>query len=142
MENWVLILQVLKVSSLDNNFLWHFLIDKMFSQDRQMIVDGFRHQHFWIWTIFDCVMTILVAIELIRSFSAFRVVLLIILIKSHINQPKVVQIQKCWCLNLPTTICLSCEDILTIKKCHGKLLSSKGTFETFKVRPQFSIENA
>ena len=62
MENWSLILQVLKVSSLDNNFWWHFLIDKMFSQDRQMIVDGFRHQNFCIWTIFGWVMGVLMKI--------------------------------------------------------------------------------
>ena len=69
-------------------------------------------------------------------------VLVIIFIKTPITQPKIVQIQKFWCLNPSTIICLSCENILSIKKCHQKLLSREETFKTCKIRLQFSIENA
>ena len=34
----------------------------MFSEDGQKIVDGFRHQNFWIWDIFAWVMAVLVKI--------------------------------------------------------------------------------
>ena len=86
-------------------------------------------------------MSILVEKELICSFSAFRVVLLIIFIKTPINQPEVVQIQKFWCLHPSTFTCLSCENSWSIKNCHRKLLSREGTLKTFKIRPQITIEN-
>ena len=34
----------------------------MFSKDKEKIVDGFRHQNFWIWAIFAWVMAVLVKI--------------------------------------------------------------------------------
>ena len=39
-------------AELKNDKVTNFVNDKIFSQDRQMIVDGFRHHNFCIWTIF------------------------------------------------------------------------------------------
>ena len=132
----------MKVPSLDNNFLWHFSIDQMLSQDRQMIVDGFRHQNFWIWTTFGWFMGVLMKIISKTTLKAEKEQISSFSTKIVITQSKMVQIQKFWCLKPSTIIYLSRENILSIKKCHRKLLTREGTFKTFKIIPQFYIKNA
>ena len=43
---------VFKVSSPVNSLFMTVLIERMFPQDGQILVDGFRNQNFEIWTIF------------------------------------------------------------------------------------------
>ena len=53
----------MKVSSPFNSLAMVILTEWMFSQDGQMIGDGFRHQKFGIWITIGWVMAILVEIE-------------------------------------------------------------------------------
>ena len=54
---------VYRVSSSVNSLFMTILIKWMFPQDGQMLVDGFRHQNFEIWTIFGWVIAFLVKIN-------------------------------------------------------------------------------
>ena len=53
-------LKVSKVCSSVDSFFMAILIEIMFPQDRQMLVNGFIHKIFEIWTIFDRVIAFLV----------------------------------------------------------------------------------
>ena len=54
---------VFKVSSPVNSLFMTILIEWMFPQDGQILVDGFRNQNFEIWTIFGWVIAFLVKIN-------------------------------------------------------------------------------
>ena len=60
MQKLGLKLKVLKVSSPVDSLFMAILIEIMFPQDGQMLVNGFMHKNFEIWTIFDWVIAFLV----------------------------------------------------------------------------------
>ena len=60
MQKFGLKLKVLKVSSPVDSLFMAFLVEIMFPQDGQMLVNGFMHKNFEIWTIFDWVIAFLV----------------------------------------------------------------------------------
>ena len=60
MQKLGLKLKVLKVSSPVDSLFMAILIEIIFPQDGQMLVNGFMHKIFEIWTIFDWDMAFLV----------------------------------------------------------------------------------
>ena len=115
------------------------LIEWMFPQDGQMLVDGFRYQNFGIWTIFGWVIAVLAKKTQFATNTALRVILWFIFTKNTITQPKRVQILKFLCLNPSTNICPSCGNIHSIKIMIYKGLMGEETFKTINFRPNFCI---
>ena len=60
MQKLGLKLKVLKVSSPVDSLFSTVMMEIIFPQDGQMLVDGFIHKNFEIWTIFDWVIAFLV----------------------------------------------------------------------------------
>ena len=106
----------------------------MISQDRQMIVDGFRHKNFGNWTIFGRVIAILVKI-MVKSFKRQHLdQIRSFLANIAVTRPKMVQFAIFLCLNPSTIICLSCENIHVVKMTTNKELTGEETHTTFKIK--------